>query len=207
MVFVGGAANDEPAPGADARGVEAAAATAEGPGAAAPAPAAACASRGAGARCGDGAALLDEQAAAVWRGAVCPSWEVVVVEAGGGGVEPARYGAGRALRRSFVAKSFAAALAWINMAAATAERENHHPDLHLTEYRTVMVQIRTIDAGGLTATDFRLAQLLDALPADYSPKWLKQSYALLPGLRAGLAAKDEDANTPATAPAPAPGHA
>jgi pterin-4a-carbinolamine dehydratase len=180
-----------------AKGPGAAAAAAEGPGAAA---APACAARGAGARCGDGMALLDEQAASVWRGALCPSWEVVEAAPRAeceGGAEAARYGAGRALRRSFVAKSFAAALAWFTAVADVAERANHHPDLHLTDYRTVTVQIRTIDAGGLTVTDFRLAQLLDALPVEYSPKWLKQSSAQLSGLRAGLVAKDASADEPA----------
>jgi 4a-hydroxytetrahydrobiopterin dehydratase len=198
-----GEAGDEPAAkarrvaeDAAAKGPGAAAAVSKGPGAAA---APACAARGAGARCGDGMALLEEQAASLWRGALCPSWEVVEAAPRAeceGGAEAARYGAGRALRRSFVAKSFAAALAWINAAADAAERANHHPDLHLTEYRTVTVQIRTIDAGGLTATDFHLAQVLDALPVEYSPKWLKQSSAQLPGLRAGLGAKDAGADEP-----------
>lgn len=56
-----------------------------------------------------------------------------------------------------------------------AEREAHHPDLHLTDYRRVEVVVAT-HAGGarVTMADLVLAAKIDALPAEYSPKWLKE---------------------------------
>jgi 4a-hydroxytetrahydrobiopterin dehydratase len=44
-----------------------------------------------------------------------------------------------------------------------AELEGHHPDLHLTGYRNVAVELWTHAAGGLTENDFILAAKIDAL--------------------------------------------
>jgi 4a-hydroxytetrahydrobiopterin dehydratase len=56
-----------------------------------------------------------------------------------------------------------------------AEREAHHPDLHLTDYRSVEVVVATHAGGGrVTMADLVLAAKIDALPVDYSPKWLKE---------------------------------
>jgi len=71
-----------------------------------------------------------------------------------------------------------AAVDYINLLAALAEAETHHPDVHLTEYRNVRVVLWTHSAGGLALPDFVLAAKLDALPwADYSPKWLRENAA------------------------------
>jgi 4a-hydroxytetrahydrobiopterin dehydratase len=57
---------------------------------------------------------------------------------------------------------------------AIAEREGHHPDFHLTNYRDVTIEIFTHKLGGLTMNDFVLAKhLTDEVSVDYSPKWLK----------------------------------
>jgi len=78
------------------------------------------------------------------------------------------------LERSFVAKNFQAALDFVNAVGVIAEREGHHPDLHITSYRTVTVQMYTHSLNGLTENDFVMASLIDALPVTYSPKWLRE---------------------------------
>jgi 4a-hydroxytetrahydrobiopterin dehydratase len=78
------------------------------------------------------------------------------------------------LSRAFTAKSFAAALAFINAVGAVAEAEGHHPDLHLTSYRKVEIVLYTHAVGGLTENDLIMAALIDAVPVVYSPKWLKE---------------------------------
>jgi 4a-hydroxytetrahydrobiopterin dehydratase len=70
---------------------------------------------------------------------------------------------GGRIRREWRAKDFAAALAFFNRIADVAEREGHHPDLHLTGYRNVAVELWTHAAGGLTENDFILAAKIDAL--------------------------------------------
>lgn len=76
--------------------------------------------------------------------------------------------------RSFTARNFMAALAFINAAGEIAEREGHHPDLHITSYRDVTVELYTHSLGGLSENDFILAGLLDEIPVRYSPKWLRE---------------------------------
>jgi pterin-4a-carbinolamine dehydratase len=79
------------------------------------------------------------------------------------------------LRRTFVAKNFQAALDCIRRMGDVAERVNHHPDFHLTEYRTVSVVIYTHKLMGVTLQDVRLARLFnEEVPIEYSPKWLKE---------------------------------
>lgn len=81
------------------------------------------------------------------------------------------------LTRCFTCRHFKAAIAFINAAADVAERSDiqHHPDLHLTQYRNISVNIFTHAVGGLTKFDFNLARELDKIDVDYSPKWLKES--------------------------------
>jgi len=62
----------------------------------------------------------------------------------------------------------------INEMGVIAEREGHHPDFHLTNYRHVEIEIFTHKIDGLTTNDFVLAQkLTDEVSVAYSPKWLK----------------------------------
>ena len=71
---------------------------------------------------------------------------------------------GKALRQKLVMRDFAAAIAFIRAVAKTAESEGHHPDLHLTGYRHLAVEISTHAIGGLSLNDFILAAKIDALP-------------------------------------------
>jgi len=78
------------------------------------------------------------------------------------------------LSRTFTARNFQAAMNALNAMGVIAERENHHFDFHLTNYRNVRIDIYTHSVQGLTENDFILAHLLDTVPVDYSPKWLKE---------------------------------
>jgi pterin-4a-carbinolamine dehydratase len=67
------------------------------------------------------------------------------------------------------------AIAFFDAVCGVAEAEQHHPDLHLTNYRDVEVVLSTHAIGGLARADFILAAKLDALDVEYSPKWLRES--------------------------------
>src|SRR5438477_503319 len=47
--------------------------------------------------------------------------------------------------------------------AVLAEQEPHHPDLHLTGYKNVAIELSTHAIGGLSANDFIVAAKIDKL--------------------------------------------
>ena len=67
---------------------------------------------------------------------------------------------GREISKSFVAKNWAAALGFLNAVSAIAEDEGHHPDLHLTGWRNVRVDLSTHAIGGLSLPDMVCSALL-----------------------------------------------
>jgi 4a-hydroxytetrahydrobiopterin dehydratase len=69
------------------------------------------------------------------------------------------------LTRIFTFVDFKSALSFVNPLAALAEREGHHPDLHLSWGR-VKVDIWTHKIDGLTESDFILAAKLDRVHTD-----------------------------------------
>ena len=71
---------------------------------------------------------------------------------------------GRRIRREWRVKDFLTALDFFGRIAAVAEAEDHHPDLHLTGYRNVAIELSTHAVGGLTENDFILAAKIDQLP-------------------------------------------
>jgi pterin-4a-carbinolamine dehydratase len=78
------------------------------------------------------------------------------------------------LYRKFTAKNFQAAMNCITAVGVIAEEQQHHPDLHVTNYRDVCVEIYTHKLKGITENDIVLAQSIDAHVAiEYSPKWLQ----------------------------------
>lgn len=115
-------------------------------------------SKSCGACCGKATPKLSDAELSRYLPAL-PAW---TVDAGGG-----------ALRRSFVARDFAAALDFFAAAGALAEAEGHHPDLHLTRYRHVEVCLSTHSIGGLSMADVVLAAKIDGIEVLYSPKWLE----------------------------------
>ena len=73
---------------------------------------------------------------------------------------------GKRIRREWRVKDFATALDFFNRLGQVAEAEDHHPDLHLTGYRQVAIELSTHAVGGLTANDFILAAKIDQLPVE-----------------------------------------
>lgn len=68
---------------------------------------------------------------------------------------------GKRLRRDWALKDFDAAMALVDAVAELARRADHHPDIHLTDYRKVRIETWSHDAGGLTVRDFSLAGEID----------------------------------------------
>ena len=95
-----------------------------------------------------------------------------------GGVEPLPKSAARALladvkdwelvdgkmiRKTVVCKDFLDAVGLIDRIAPVAEAEDHHPDLHLTRYKRLTIELSTHSIGGLSENDFILAAKIDQL--------------------------------------------
>ena len=70
---------------------------------------------------------------------------------------------GKAIRRTVQCKNFLDAVSLIQRIAPIAEAEDHHPDLHLTGYRRLMIELSTHAIGGLSENDFILAAKLNPL--------------------------------------------
>jgi 4a-hydroxytetrahydrobiopterin dehydratase len=70
---------------------------------------------------------------------------------------------GRGIRREWRVKDFATALDFFRRVGQVAEAEDHHPDLHLTGYRNVAIELTTHALGGLSENDFILAAKIDQL--------------------------------------------
>ena len=73
---------------------------------------------------------------------------------------------GKRIRRRWTAKNFSAAMAFFDQIAELAEREGHHPDLHLEGYRHVTIVVWTHAIGGLSENDFILAAKINELPIE-----------------------------------------
>jgi 4a-hydroxytetrahydrobiopterin dehydratase len=68
------------------------------------------------------------------------------------------------IRKDWIVKDFVAGLEFFNAVGKLAEEENHHPDLHLENYRNAWIEIWTHAIGGLSENDFILAAKIDRLP-------------------------------------------
>jgi 4a-hydroxytetrahydrobiopterin dehydratase len=70
---------------------------------------------------------------------------------------------GKRITRQWRVLDFGTGLDFFCRIADVAEAEDHHPDLHLANYRDVTVELWTHAAGGLTDNDFIVAAKIDAL--------------------------------------------
>ena len=86
-------------------------------------------------------------------------WELVDLPAAPGAAHPR----GKAIRKTVKCKDFLDAVRLIQRIAPVAEAEDHHPDLHLTGYRTLAIELSTHAIGGLSENDFILAAKIDQL--------------------------------------------
>ena len=68
---------------------------------------------------------------------------------------------GASIRRTVTCKNFLDAVALIQRIAPIAEAEDHHPDLHLTNYKKLTIELSTHAIGGLSENDFILAAKID----------------------------------------------
>jgi 4a-hydroxytetrahydrobiopterin dehydratase len=71
---------------------------------------------------------------------------------------------GERIRKDWVMKNFVGGMDFFGRVAELAEKEQHHPDLHLEGYRNAWIEIYTHAIGGLSENDFILAAKIDELP-------------------------------------------
>lgn len=72
----------------------------------------------------------------------------------------------KVISREWTTKNFMAAIEFINKIAQLAEAEGHHPDIHLSQYRRLRIDLSTHAIGGLSENDFILAAKINELPVE-----------------------------------------
>ena len=73
---------------------------------------------------------------------------------------------GQRIRKDWTVKHFMAGMRFFELVAQVAEQDGHHPDLHLSGYRHLSIEIWTHAIGGLSENDFILAAKIDQLPIE-----------------------------------------
>ncbi len=68
---------------------------------------------------------------------------------------------GKSISAEYLMKNFMAAIRFINRIAQIAESQDHHPDIHLTGYRKLRIELSTHAINGLSENDFILAARID----------------------------------------------
>ena len=63
----------------------------------------------------------------------------------------------KSISKKFEFKDFKQALDFINKVGDIAEGDGHHPDIHLTDYKFVTINLSTHAIGGLSQNDFIVA--------------------------------------------------
>ena len=67
------------------------------------------------------------------------------------------------ITRTFTLKGFKSAMSIANRIAEAANEANHHPDIHIENYRTVRVVLTTHVTGSISDADVELARRIDEL--------------------------------------------
>ena len=70
---------------------------------------------------------------------------------------------GKRIRRDWKVRNFLTGLDFFKRVGNIAEEMQHHPDLHIENYKDVWIEIWTHTVNGLTAKDFELAGKIDAI--------------------------------------------
>ena len=73
---------------------------------------------------------------------------------------------GDVLVRTLKRRDWLDAIGLVDAVAREAERRNHHPDVCVTGYRTVVFRLTTHTAGGVTRRDLDLAAAIDSIAED-----------------------------------------
>jgi len=68
------------------------------------------------------------------------------------------------ISKEFTFRNFVRAMRFVDKAAQIAEREEHHPDIHIF-YDKVVFDLSTHDVNGLSEKDFIMAAKIDKLKA------------------------------------------
>ena len=76
---------------------------------------------------------------------------------------------GKSISRTVRLKNFVEALGLVNRLGELAEVDAHHPDLHLTGYRFLRIDLTTHAIDGLSENDFILAAKFDRCIAEHYP--------------------------------------
>jgi len=71
---------------------------------------------------------------------------------------------GKMIAKTWTVKNFVEGMAFLQRVSELAEAEQHHPDVHLTGYRQVKIELTTHAIGGLSENDFILAAKIEELP-------------------------------------------
>ncbi|HEV2226005.1 MAG TPA: 4a-hydroxytetrahydrobiopterin dehydratase [Nitrososphaerales archaeon] len=66
---------------------------------------------------------------------------------------------GKFITKSFEFESFMEGIAFVSRVAKVAEKEEHHPDIHI-RYTTVTLSVQTHSEGGVTEWDLELAEAI-----------------------------------------------
>jgi 4a-hydroxytetrahydrobiopterin dehydratase len=69
----------------------------------------------------------------------------------------------KSISRKFIFSDFKRALAFVNKVGEIAEVEQHHPDIHLVDYKFVEVVLSTHAIDGLSQNDFIVAAKINEL--------------------------------------------
>ena len=69
----------------------------------------------------------------------------------------------KSIFKTWTLSNFLQGLEFCNQIGVIAEIDQHHPDLHLTGYRNVRVELMTHSIGGLSENDFILAAKIDGI--------------------------------------------
>eukprot|EP00871_Galdieria_phlegrea_P002256 jgi/Galph1/3030/GphlegSOOS_G1686.1 len=69
----------------------------------------------------------------------------------------------RQISKNMELPDFMSAIRFFQKVAEVAEAEGHHPDLHLSGYNKVKIDLSTHALGGLTENDFIMAMKIDSL--------------------------------------------
>ena len=69
----------------------------------------------------------------------------------------------KAITKSVKLKDFKNAIRLVNRVAAIAEKEGHHPDISIYDYRNVKFTLTTHAISGLSRNDFIMAAKIDSV--------------------------------------------
>ena len=65
--------------------------------------------------------------------------------------------------KEFEFKDFMEAIDFVNKVAGLAEKEGHHPDIYIHNYKKVQIELLTHEIGGLHENDFIMAAKIEKL--------------------------------------------